>query len=159
MRTTDYCTLRTANQHRGLAIKSKRSYLVLMKFFTIFLFLAASILQGCSTSQTWYKPGGTQREFDIDSKECEIIARQQALLRSESGKRYNPVDYAELYQHCIAARGWGTKPLANDATDLANPVTTQTSPLGRLEKNTLTAFDRQIVLPAGSEEPVKLVFQ
>ncbi|MFZ5772245.1 MAG: hypothetical protein ACOY4W_12505, partial [Thermodesulfobacteriota bacterium] len=78
---------------------------------TSFLLLLL-LLQGCSTSshQTWYKAGGTQREFDLDARDCEVIAEQQALLQSENGRRYDPLTYADLYQRCITAKGWNTAP-------------------------------------------------
>ena len=120
----------------------------MLKYLSIFLLLGFVSLQGCSASrQMWYKPGGTQRGFDIDSKECEVIAEQQALARSENGKRYNPEVYAERYQHCIATKGWRTKPLAGSGEQ---QQTVKPFSLGTLQGNTLAAFDRQIVLPPGA---------
>ena len=120
-----------------------------MKNSTLLLLMAVALLQGCASStQTWYKPGGTQREFDLDSKECEIIAEQQALFKSETGKRSNPLDYAEFYQRCIITRGWSTMPEAESKPDNAAPAVTA---LGSLEGNQLNAFDHRIILPATAQ--------
>jgi hypothetical protein len=110
----------------------------------LLLLLIALLLQGCaSTAQTWYKPGGTQREYDLDARECEIIAEQQALYKSASGKRTDPMTYAELYQRCITAKGWSTEPPA-----AAQPRVTEASPpLGTHTGNRLTAFGLDLSLP------------
>lgn len=114
------------------------------KFHLIFLLLAATVLQGCASRQMWYKPGGTQREFDLDSKECEIIAKQQARAMTETGKRYYPADYAQRYLRCIAAQGWSTTPLTGRGK---KQESARNFSLGTLTGHTITAFGRQIVLP------------
>ena len=109
----------------------------------IFLLL---LLQGCASSpQTWYKQGGTQREYDLDVRECEVIAEQQALQRSENGRRYDPMTYGELYQRCITAKGWSTEPPA-----AAQQPQTEASParaLGMRTDNRLSAFGLDFTLP------------
>jgi len=120
-----------------------------MKRFLILLLVAALLLQGCAASkQTWYKQGGTQREFDTDAKECGIIAKQQALLDSENGDRINPLTYADHYQHCIISKGWSTvQPVEN----LNQKQAGATSPLAVLHDNQLDAFGHRIELLAGTQ--------
>ncbi|MBI4793508.1 MAG: hypothetical protein HY789_12465 [Deltaproteobacteria bacterium] len=112
-------------------------------------FLLLLLLQGCASSpQTWYKPGGTQREYDLNARECEVLAEQQALLKSETGKRYDPLTYAELYQRCIKAKGWGTEP-----PPTAQQPETEASPapaLGTRTDNRLSAFGLDFTLPGNA---------
>ena len=110
------------------------------------ILLLLLLLQGCASSpQTWYKPGGTQREYDLSARECEVLAEQQALLKSENGKRYDPMTYGELYQRCITAKGWGTEPPTT-----AQQPETEASPapaLGTRTDNRLSAFGLDFTLP------------
>jgi hypothetical protein len=119
-----------------------------MKIFFYLLLLAVAILQGCSASSrtTWYKEGGSQREFDLDSKECDIIAEQQALARSENGRRSNPLLVSELHHRCITAKGWSTLPPGESKAE--GPA--QTFSLGKLSDSQLSAFDIHIVLPTAA---------
>jgi len=126
------------------AIRNPQSAIALIRnpqSAIIFLLL----LQGCASSpQTWYKPGGTQREYDLDVRECEVIAEQQALQRSENGRRYDPMTYGDLYQRCITAKGWSTAPAA------AQQPQTEASPapaLGMRTDNRLSAFGLDFTLP------------
>ena len=107
------------------------------------------VLAGCAASgrQTWYKPGGTQREFDIDARECEVIARQQATAEGERGQRYAPEVYAERYEQCLGRMGWSRTP----------PAALSSSPGGErggapaialLTANGLEVFGARISLPA-----------
>ncbi len=110
-------------------------------------FLLLLLLQGCaSPHQTWYKAGGTQREFDLDARECEVIAEQQALQKSENGRRYDQLTYAELYQRCITAKGWGTlPPQAAQGQPEQEPLPAPA--LGKLSDNRLAAFGIDFALP------------
>lgn len=108
-------------------------------------FLLLLLLQGCaSSSQTWYKPGGTQREYDLDVRECEVLAEQQALLKSETGRRYDPLTYADLYQRCITAKGWSTEP---PGAQLQATDASQAPALGTRTDNRLSAFGLDFALP------------
>ena len=111
-------------------------------------FLLLLLLQGCaSPHQTWYKAGGTQREFDLDARECEVIAEQQALLKSENGRRYDPLTYVDLYQRCITAKGWSSvPPQAAQGQPGQEPL--PAPPLGQHIDNRLAAFGLEFTLPA-----------
>ncbi len=108
--------------------------------------LIALCLTSCAgRQQMWYREGGSQRQYDIDARECEIIARQQALANSATGNRYDPVDYADLFSRCIMAKGWRTTPAAT-----ADIQSEPTPPSGTLQGNLLTAFGHTLTLPRGS---------
>ncbi|MEW6521110.1 MAG: hypothetical protein AB1461_17040 [Thermodesulfobacteriota bacterium] len=117
---------------------------------TSFLLLLL-LLQGCSTSshQTWYKDGGTQREFDLDARDCEVIAEQQALLQSENGRRYDPLTYADLYQRCITAKGWNTAPPRTEGQPEKEPLPAPA--LGVYADNRLAAFGIDFTLPEDAQ--------
>jgi len=114
---------------------------------TPFLLLLVLLLQACASShQTWYKTGGTQRQFDLNARECEVIAEQQALLKSENGRRYDPLTYAELYHRCITAKGWSTVPPQAEQQPATEALPEQA--LGVRIDNRLSAFGLDFTLPA-----------
>jgi len=109
----------------------------------IILLCFSAISYGCGGgSTTWYKEGGTQREFDIDSRECEQIATSQALEKSDRGDRYDPGIYSEYYNRCLTVlKGWGTTPL----TQAAQPPSTEK--LFLVTENTIKGFGLDISVP------------
>ncbi len=111
--------------------------------------LMGMLVAGCAaTPQTWYKAGGSQREFDIDSRECEIIARRQAIAATARHRHYRPETYAELYDRCLARMGWSRTPPATAAskTDSLPPPPS----LGTRTDDTIHAFDTVFAVPANA---------
>jgi len=126
----------------------ERFFSSLLTPHSLLLFLL--LLQGCaSPPQTWYKTGGTQRQFDLNARECEVIAEQQALLKSENGRRYDPLTYAELYQRCITARGWSTLPPQAEQQPATEALPEQAS--GIRSANRLSAYGLDFTLPADAK--------
>jgi len=112
--------------------------------FTLLLFVTV-ILYGCGGGKTtWYKDGGSQREFDIDSRECEKIAEAQALEKSDRGDRYDPIIYSEYYNRCLTGlKRWSATPLTQ--TREPSPVEN----LFTVKENTMHGFDLDIPVPVG----------
>jgi len=114
------------------------------------------LLAGCAAGrpQIWYKPGGSQREFDIDARECEIIARHEALAASERGRDHPPEVYAERYEQCLVRMGWSRTPPATAATTTAQAATSAASTpipaLGALSPQGIQAFGATIAVPQGA---------
>ncbi|MEW6429209.1 MAG: hypothetical protein AB1568_14375 [Thermodesulfobacteriota bacterium] len=116
--------------------------------FPATLLLASLVASGCAApSQTWYKQGGSQREFDTDARECEVIAKKQAREESTLGRDFSPEIFAEKYYRCLAGIGWSQAPAAGGTTSEPPP---QQPLLGKLADNSLYAFDTTFPLPEGA---------
>ncbi len=132
----------TWSRHRpGPVTKYLRAWIVL---------LLALLLAGCAAPgrQVWYKPGGTQREFDIDARECEVIARQQAIAAGERGRRYAPEVYAGRFEQCLGRMGWSRTPPGPQPSPGGEDHVV--SPLARLAEGGLALFGSRVHLPTGS---------
>ena len=112
----------------------------------ILLFFIPLITSCTSTPDLWYKTGATQNDFNLDSRECEIIAKQFALQQSETGKRIDPVNFSQHYLQCINNKGWNKNKPVTLETDNQPPT-----PLPQLniEQNgtTLNGFGLHVTLP------------
>ncbi|NNG07396.1 MAG: hypothetical protein HKM90_06640, partial [Desulfobacteraceae bacterium] len=72
-----------------------------------------NMLVNCSTAKTtYYKPGGDQYKFDIDSERClgqaEIMARTKMV---NPNREPDPKFVQKYYEGCLYARGWSKIPL------------------------------------------------
>lgn len=115
----------------------------LLSILPVFTLLIASC---ASTPDLWYKTGGTQRDFDLDSRECEIIAKQFALQQSETGKRIDPVIFSQQYVQCINAKGWSrNKPGADETTGQPSAPPPRLSI--KQDGATLSGFGLQVTVP------------
>ena len=119
----------------------------LHSFTTALLLFFALLMTSCtSTPDLWYKEDATQNDFNLDSRECEIIAEKFALQQSETGKRIDPVNFSQHYLQCIDNKGWSrNKPVTLETND---PTRTP-QPQLNIEQNgnTLTGFGLHITLP------------
>lgn len=117
------------------------------KFSSSILLLFILFLTSCTSApDLWYKTGATQNDFNLDSRECEIIAKQFALQQSETGKRIDPLNFSKYYLQCINNKGWSqTKPITAE-TDNQPP---NSQPQLNIEQNgtTLNGFGLNITLP------------
>lgn len=113
----------------------------------LFLSILVLFITSCtSTPDLWYKTGATQNDFNLDSRECEIIAEPFALQQSETGKRIDPVNFSQHYLQCINSKGWSrNKPVRSETDD--QPPAPQ--PQLNIEQNrtTLSGFGLHITLP------------
>lgn len=119
---------------------------LLYNSITSLLFFILFITGCASTPDLWYKTGANQNDFDLASRECEIIAEQFALQQSETGKRIDPVTFSKYYLQCINAKGWSQNKPATPETD--NQPSDPQSQLS-IERNdtTLSGFGVHITLP------------
>ena len=110
------------------------------------LFFVLFITSCTSTPDLWYKTGATQYDFNLDSRECEIIAEQFALLQSETGKRIDPVDFSQQYLMCINSKGWSQSKPVTGETNNQSPAP---QPPLSIEQNgtTMSGFGLHITLP------------
>ncbi|MBU0480047.1 MAG: hypothetical protein KKG47_02980 [Proteobacteria bacterium] len=108
---------------------------------------AAILLASCTSSPNlWYKAGATQHDFNLDSRECEIIAEKFALQQSETGKSIDPANFSRHYLQCINDKGWSrNRPVADRTAD--HPAV-PSNPLNiRHDGSSLHGFGRQVALP------------
>lgn len=122
--------------------------------YTICL-LILLLLVGCSASELelWQKPGGNQVVFNLDSRECRLIAEKIALQHSATGKRLVSVYFNNAYQQCLVAKGWqrlpeqvvSSAPPAADITPVAAQLLYSTT--AKADKKILKGFGERIVIP------------
>lgn len=100
--------------------------------------IIACLLTGCATSETWYNPNGNQTTFNIDSRECSLVAQSVA-----------PEDATTSYLHCLRAKGWSRQSPATQAT--ATTPSSQSQSLATLlqvdDGQLLHGLEQQIPLP------------
>lgn len=119
----------------------------------IFLFLT-----GCSHTEIWEKPGGNQHKFDIDSRECEIIAEKFGILQSEKGKIPDPTSYSRAYRQCIEAKGWRMKTADPEITQ--DNIKESTPQLASITApNMVVGFGQTISMPETFELSMKNQFE
>ena len=118
-----------------------------MRVYTLTFYLIILFLAGCTHHpQLWEKTGSTQQTFNIDSRECEIIARQVSLLQSETGKTVDPSFFSNAYRQCLTAKGWSKKNVVAETEDGSGRETVQQ--LSELiHANTLKGFEQTITVP------------
>lgn len=123
------------------------------KYQLLLLFPALLLIIGCGSNLKWYKAGHTQRDFDVDSRQCEMIAKELAGEASLTRKP-NIELYADQYAKCLMARGWipGAPPIvaaAPTTTDAAAPAPEENWPVVDLDpdKRTLVAYGVKIQVP------------
>ena len=80
----------------------------------LLLVLIFLLLTGCSsTQQLWYNPAKTQKDFDRDSQECEIIAREFSRQATMTGKSLDYETFASAWSSCLHDKGWSNTPPAD----------------------------------------------
>ena len=128
------------------SLPRRRESSLLSHAYTILIFFALFITSCTSTPDLWYKTGATQNNFNLDSRECEIIAEQFALQQSETGKRIDPVNFAQQYLQCLNAKGWSqTKP--ETAQNHDQPPLPKVDLSIEQKESSLSGFDHHINLP------------
>jgi len=101
---------------------------------------------GCTQTQLWQKTGGNQQSFNLDSIECEFIAKQIALQQSETGKTVDPVIFNKAHLECLGAKGWSRK--IADAGSTKESGSEQLKQLAQLIKpNIIKGFGQTISVP------------
>ena len=77
------------------------------------LLLLVCLLVSCATKNvTYYKPGGDQYKFDLDSKECSERAKMIAQSQMVSPEAKPDAGLVQkYYSDCIYAKGWSLIPL------------------------------------------------
>jgi hypothetical protein len=113
-------------------------------------FMAFLLISGCSGGgQHWYNHGKTRVDFEGNSQECEIIARELARQATLTGRREDQQTYGRAFDNCLYAKGWGTMPAVQPSPDAATE--TGTSLAVHRQNGTIEAFGRAFAVPAGFE--------
>lgn len=129
-----------------LSLPRRRESSLLSRANPILLFFILIITSCTSTPDLWYKTEATQSDFNLDSRECEIIAEQFALQQSETGKRIDPVNFMQQYLQCLNGKGWSqTKPETTQNHD-QSPFPKAELSIEQKERS-LSGFDHHISLP------------
>lgn len=69
--------------------------------------LVAAALAGCAAEPTlWYKPGGTQREFDLTMARCRMQAR---MVPSTGNALVDSASFSGHINDCLMVEGWSTR--------------------------------------------------
>jgi hypothetical protein len=131
--------------HEKIGGGEKRSYSQ-RRLFLLFLFIL--LLFGCGGGQHWYNPGKTRVDFDSDSQECEILARELSRQATLTGRREDPQTYGRAFNACLYGKGWSTlppvQPGAGSGSGEADSSLAVYHPDGRIE-----VFGRYLAVPAG----------
>jgi hypothetical protein len=133
-------------QKTDTSLPQKQESRILPRTNAILLLLLLFITSCTSALDLWYKSGATQNDFNLDSRECEIIAEQFALQQSETGKRIDPTNFSQQYLQCINNKGWSRNKPVTPETNALSPAP---QPQLNIEQNdtTLTGFDLHVTLP------------
>lgn len=110
--------------------------------------IAACCLLLCSCSygqQHWYKAGAYQADFDRDSRECTLLAKEMAREKMVNGKGENIEVLTKLYNQCLFDKGWSLAPVQSknglEAMDVVHPQLVQ------IEKKKMDFFGTSVRLP------------
>ena len=117
-----------------------------MKVNTLIFCLIVLLFAGCTHSQLWEKTGGNQQSFDLDSRECELIAHQDAMLQSETGRKADPSSFSKTYIECLGAKGWSKKTVVPESQKESNSETVQQL-AEVIHSNIITGFEQTITVP------------
>ena len=113
---------------------------------TIFLFLSCG-LTGCASSpHYWYKDGRNQYDFDIDSWDCEVVAKQLARDYSDTGRQVDLASYSRIYLQCLAGKGWNQNKPVNTAGPAGQPTKVPGLNI-KLAGQSMAGFGEKIALP------------
>ncbi len=111
------------------------------------------LISGCGSSPKWYKAGFAQRDFDLDARQCKLIATELAREASIT-KKPNIELYADQYAKCLIARGWvpGLPPATRAAplkVEIAAPPPEGNWPVVDVnpDQRTLVAYGIRIQVP------------
>jgi len=129
-----------------------------MKADKIIFLLIVVLSAGCSHSQVWVKSGGNQQTFNLDSRECDIIAQQISLQQSETGKTIDPVNYNKAYIECLGAKGWRPKINATEITkeDIVKPAQALAEVINPLS---VRGFGQTVIVPESFNFVISKQFQ
>jgi hypothetical protein len=117
-----------------------------MKALTHIFCLIVLLFAGCTHSQLWEKTGGNQESFDLDSRECEFIAHQVAMLQSETGNKVDPSFFSKTYIECLGAKGWSKKTVVPESEKENNSETVlQLAEV--IHSNIIKGFEQTITVP------------
>jgi hypothetical protein len=99
---------------------------------------------GCSAKRTWYKPGAGQLDFNIDDRDCRIIAEETARQATLTGKKLNLVVLEQSYETCIFSKGWSLKPVSTGDSKERDSEKTR---LAVIHNNLVQTFGRTMSIP------------
>lgn len=114
---------------------------------------------GCAAPKMWYKQGHNQADFDLDHRECQIIAEEIGRQATITGKKADLDVFAATYTNCIFSRGWTRTPPGEEKKNV------QAAPLAKIDKTRIHVFGEKLMLPddftlksnrAGGFEDVKI---
>jgi hypothetical protein len=115
----------------------------LMKMMWMPAFFCAMIVMtsGCGTSKRWYKPDHSQVDFDLDHRECMIMAEEISRQATITGEKQDQDVLSVTYSNCLFSRGWTHTPPG----ELQKHV--QPTPLATIDGNRIHVFDEILLLP------------
>lgn len=125
-------------------------------YFRIMMIFTLMMVFGCGSSAMWYKPDHNQVDFDLDDRECRIIAEEMGRQATITGERSDPDVYATAYTNCLFSRGWTRTPPGTESlpekdrlqageTKSAEPAVA----LAGIDGQQLYVFGETIQLPDG----------
>jgi hypothetical protein len=118
-----------------------------MKVNTLILCLTVLLFAGCTHPELWEKTGGNQQSFDLDSRECELIAHQVALLQSETGRKADPSSFSKTYIECLGAKGWSKKTVVPESKEGKDSDIAVQQLAEVTHSNIIKGFEQTITVP------------
>jgi hypothetical protein len=125
------------------------------RFFVLFFFLSSGfwlLASGCA-KQHWYNPSGNQTTFNLDARECSLLADKLSRQNSHTGQTISPEDYSRNYHQCLQAKGWSRTPPASPSNashtadqPVSPPLAIHSEILGRQQ---IEGLGQQFMLPPG----------
>lgn len=123
-------------------MRGKQSIIRLLLLLVLLPALAA-----CGAGPRWYKDNRGQADFDKDSLECEIIARELARQATLTGAGEDLATFANSFNNCLYRKGWSNVPPPSAAA--AGQTANEPSRPARLETTTVHGLGRAIAIPDG----------
>lgn len=118
-------------------------------YFRILMIFTLMMVFGCGSSAMWYKPDHNQVDFDLDDRECRIIAEEMGRQATITGERSDPDVYATVYTNCLFSRGWARTPPGKEALPEATKSGEPAVTLAGIDGQHLHVFGETIRLPDG----------
>ena len=117
-----------------------------MRVNCLFFCLIVLSCGACAQTVVWEKTGSGPQTFDLDSRECGIIASRISLLQSETGEKADPVLYGKALNECLAAKGWN-KRIAPPEAPKETASGTDTQLAEAISANTVAGLGQTITVP------------
>lgn len=114
----------------------------ILPYSAVLCVLVIFMVSGCGgKSQLWYKPDHNQSDFDVDHRQCMIIAQEMGRQATITGEKPDPDVVNDVYNNCLFSRGWTHTP--PDADEKKR----QPHPLAEIEKNRIHVFGDSLRMP------------